>query len=208
MNNINEVNFRRGAAAIAAVAAVTLITRLVLRIQQSEGLIGAVSYMTQYFTILTNAAVLIVMVLIVLQKTLPPRLVRAVVVAIACVGIIYHTLLAHLVDLHGIDLWADHGTHTFVPLLSVIWWFLWAQKPALDWRDPVLWVIWPWLYVVYILTRASFSGFYPYPFLNLPEIGMQALLLNVAGLSLGFVVVGLAISGLARLLPAPRISRY
>ncbi|MFZ5976285.1 MULTISPECIES: Pr6Pr family membrane protein [unclassified Hydrotalea] len=33
------------------------------------------------------------------------------------------------------------------------------------------WLIYPLLYLVYILIRGSFSGFYPYPFVNVLQIG-------------------------------------
>ncbi|WP_224814331.1 hypothetical protein [Hasllibacter sp. MH4015] len=49
---------RKGAALIALVAAITLATRLFLRAQQSDGVLDALSYMSQYFTILTNTITL------------------------------------------------------------------------------------------------------------------------------------------------------
>lgn len=190
---------RRGALGIAFVALVTLIVRFWLRLQQSEGVFDALSYMAQYFTLLTNTLTLVMMAWIAFGRDVSPRIAKAVVLAIVCVGLVYHTLLAHLVSLSGIDLWADHGTHTFVPLLSGLWWVFLAPKPALRWSDLALWVLWPLVYCVYILIRAEGSGFYPYPFLNVPEIGWDGLATSVAGLLLGFIVVGLGLTGLGRL---------
>ena len=195
-------NGKYGAAFIAFVAGVTLITRLALRIEQSNGLLDAVSYMSQYFTILTNAIVFLMMLAIATGKLVRPVIVRTVVIAIACVGLLYHSLLAHLVSLSGLDLLADHGTHTFEPILSVIWWLLWAENPKVRRTDPLLWVAWPLLYTAYILVRASFSGFYPYPFLNFPVLGTTALLINVLVISTGFVIVGFVLSGVGRLIHA------
>ena len=187
---------RTGAAIIACVAAVTLATRLYLRVQQSDGLLDALSYMSQYFTILTNTLTLLMMGWIALGRDLSPRLVKTICIAIVLVGIVYHTLLAHLVSLSGLDLWADHGTHTFVPLLSGLWWISLAPKPGFRLGDIPMWVAWPLIYCAYILIRASFSGFYPYPFLNVPDIGWDGLAISVAGLVVAFVVVGLLMTGL------------
>ena len=133
---------------------------------------------------------------------LPARLVKTITIAIVGVGLIYHVLLAHLVTLSGIDLWADHGTHTFVPLLTGLWWVFLAPKPALRWGDFPMWVAWPIVYCVYILFRASFSGFYPYPFLNVPVIGWNGLFVAVAGLVLGFAAIGLIMTALGRFVPS------
>ena len=193
---------RKGAAVIAFVAIVTLATRLYLRLQQSDGMLDALSYMSQYFTILTNTLTLLMMLWIVLGRDLSARVIKTISIAIVGVGLIYHMLLAHLVTLSGIDLWADHGTHTFVPLLTGLWWIFFAPQPALRWSDIPMWVAWPIIYCVYILIRASFSGFYPYPFLNVPVIGWGGLFGAVAGLVVGFVVIGLVMTVLGRLLPS------
>jgi len=179
-----------------------LAVRLYLRVQQSDGALAAISYLAQFFTILTNAITLLLMVWIALGRPVSSRIVKAVIIAIVCVGVIYHALLAHLVSLNGLDLWADHGTHTFVPILSGLWWIFVAPKPEFRWVDIGLWILWPVVYCIYILVRANYSGFYPYPFLNVPEIGWNGLLVNVAGLLVGFIVVGFLLTGAGRLLGA------
>ena len=117
---------RRGAGAIAAVAGVTLLARVGLRLDRGESLGDALAFMTQFFTILTNALVTGTMALIAAGAQIRARIVLAVVIAIAGVGLIYHAALAHLVSLSGLDLLADHGVHTIVPILSVLWWLAWA----------------------------------------------------------------------------------
>lgn len=98
---------RRGAFIIAVVATVTLLSRFYLRWEQSESALAALSYMAQYFTLLTNTITLILMVWIAMGRNLAPRLIHAVIIAIVCVGLFYHALLAHLVNLSGFELWAD-----------------------------------------------------------------------------------------------------
>ncbi len=189
---------RRGATAVAVAAAITLAARFYLRILQSDGILDALSYMTQYFTILTNAIILLLMLLIALGRTVSPRIVKAFVIAIVCVGLVYHTLLAHLISLTGLDFWSDQGAHTLVPLMSVLWWMFLSPKVGFQRSDIALWVIWPAVYCIYILIRANFSGFYPYPFLNLPEIGWTGLMTSILGILLGFIAIGLLLTAVAR----------
>lgn len=189
---------QRGAGLISAVAAVTLLTRVYLRSDESGGVFAALSYLSQFFTILTNAVVMILMLWIFWGRNLSTRWVKAIVVAIAMVGIVYHFLLAHLVEFEGLAFWADHGVHTAVPALSVIWWIFFAPKPRLHLSDLLIWVAWPLLYCTYILVRANFSGFYPYPFLNLPELGWSGLTLSIGGLVTSFVIIGLLMTIIGR----------
>jgi hypothetical protein len=189
---------QRGAGLISAVAAVTLLTRVYLRSDESGGVFAALSYLSQFFTILTNAVVMVLMLWIFLGRNLSTRWIKATVVAIAMVGIIYHFLLAHLVEFEGLAFWADHGVHTAVPALSVIWWIFLAPKPRLHLSDLVIWVVWPLLYCAYILVRANFSGFYPYPFLNLPELGWSGLAISIGGLLASFVTIGLLMTIIGR----------
>lgn len=192
---------RKAAAFVALVTALTLATRIYLRMDQGDSFGMAVSYLSQFFTILTNSLVLIMTALIALGRDVSPRITKVITIAIIGVGLFYHILLAHLVDNQGLDLLADHGVHTFVPLFTAIWWLILAPKAPFKTTDLGLWIIWPLAYSIYILIRAEFSGFYPYPFLNVPEIGWGGLIINVAGLSVAFIVLGLLLTGLGRLVP-------
>ena len=194
------------AASIVAVAAITLLTRVLLRIDMGETPVEALVYMTQFFTILTNTLVLLVMawIWIAAGQAVSARLMLCVVISITCVGLIYHLLLAHLNPSHGLALASDHGLHTVVPCLTVAWWLLWGEKPALRWFDSLLWIIWPLAYCAYALARAEFSGFYPYPFLNLPSLGSAQLVANLVSMALVFAVVGLALAGLGKVAAAAR----
>ena len=192
----------RGAAlGIAIVAAVTLLTRVYLRTGEDGSVLGAISYLSQFFTILTNAVIMAVMALIAAGRNVSARWVKAAIIAIVIVGIVYHLLLAHLVEFVGLAFWADHGVHTVVPALSLLWWLFLAPKPPFQRFDLGLWVVWPIAYCTYILIRASFSGFYPYPFLNLPELGWNGLAVSIAGLLLSFIVIGLVITAIGKFAP-------
>ena len=191
---------KRIAGAIALIAGATLLLRIVLKFEETGSVFGAVSYLSQFFTILTNTLVFAMSLVVFFGVQVWPRLTQSLTIAIVGVGLVYHTALAHLLDLSGLALLADHGVHTIVPGITLVWWLFVAPKRQFRPSDPIVWVIWPVAYCAYILLRASSSGFYPYPFLNLPELGVGGLVQSIVLLCVAFVVVGLVLSGLSRVI--------
>jgi len=189
---------KRTALAIAAVAAATLLLRIYLASSDHGSVLAAVSYLSQFFTILTNALVMIVMLFIGLGRRVRSDILTVTIVAITCVGILYHTLLAHLWSPQGLAMIADQGVHTVVPVLALIWWLVFADMCAVKWADSLRSAIWPLIYVSYALIRAEFTNFYPYPFLNLTTLGGLGLAKSVLGLSVVFIVLGLIAVAIAR----------
>ncbi|MFT3945398.1 MAG: Pr6Pr family membrane protein [Agriterribacter sp.] len=45
------------------------------------------------------------------------------------------------------------------------------------------------VYLAYILLRGNFSGFYPYPFINVTVLGMKKVLVNAGLLVIFFIVI-------------------
>jgi len=194
-----STNGRIAAVGVAVVTAATLLLRLTLTTGETGSVPAALASMSQFFTILTNTLILITMVALAMGARIAPRVVLAITVAIICVGVIYHAVLAKLWNPQGWVLVADHGVHTIVPLLGFLWWLAFADKRALRWADALVCTVWPIIYCIYILFRASFSGVYPYPFLDVAALGMARVLGNVAGLTAGFVILGLVMLALGRL---------
>lgn len=191
---------RQIAGAIAVVAGLTLVLRVILKFEETRSVFGAISYLSQFFTILTNGFVFLMALAVVLGAAVSPQITKALTIAIVGVGVVYHVALAHLLDLSGLALLADHGVHTIVPAMTLIWWLFFAPKAGFRFGDVILWAIWPLGYCGYILVRASSSGFYPYPFLNLPELGVVGLVQSIAVLCLAFIVIGFALTELAKLI--------
>ena len=73
---------RRAALGIAALAAVTLITRVFLRVDKDGSVIGALSHLSQFFTILTNAVVMVVMTMMLMLMTMILVMMRMVMMTI------------------------------------------------------------------------------------------------------------------------------
>ena len=154
----------------------------------------AVARFLLFFTILTN---LIVATGITSRLIAPahfigryfsrPSVATAVTVYILMVGITYNVVLRGLYKLEGLNRVADEILHVVVPVLYTVFWILFVRKGKLKWKHPIPWLIYPGLYLIYALLRGKLEGFYPYPFINVNELGMQRVLLHSAGIMVLFL---------------------
>lgn len=189
---------RRFAGIIALIAAISLVMRVFLHMDESQSFAATLSYLTQFFTILTNSLVCLALGAVALGKHVRPRLLMSLTISIVAVGLIYHALLAHLRTLHGMDLLADHGVHTFVPALTFLWWLIYAEKEPFRPNYLASWIAWPLLYCLYAVLRAQSSGFYPYHFLDLATLGTVGFIKSITMLALAFIIMGFAMLGISK----------
>ena len=158
-----------------------------------------------FFTILTN-------ILVALALTLPwlapqsragqffdrPSVRTAILAYIVIVAVIYHYLLAKLWHPQGWELLADTIEHVVTPALYVIDWVLFVPKGAVRWKSAVVWLGYPLVYAVYSLIHGAVTGYYPYPFINVGNLGYDKVFINMGVLVLVFLGLGLALIGIDR----------
>lgn len=190
---------------MAILIAATAIAALVAQGVVSAGLAGDASplrviwTMAAYFTVLVNLLVAFHFLRVSVQGRMGTAGWNgAMLVWIVTVGVTYHIALSGLWAPKGMAWWADQGLHTATPVLVVIWWLAFAPKSPLEWRHPWLWAILPLVYCVYALLRGVVTGAYAYPFIDLAALGPLRTALNVAGLTLGFVLGGYGLLVVAR----------
>jgi hypothetical protein len=160
---------------------------------------GVMMY-TGYFTILTNAFCAMVATSIALGPQASanwrwwrqPANITAAAVSILLVGVVYHLLLRKIHHPVGLEYACNIALHYLVPPLFLVLWWRAVPRGALVWRDAWVAFAFPAAYAVYVFARGEIAGVYPYPFFDVLKIGYGAALLNAAGLSVAFVVVGLA----------------
>jgi hypothetical protein len=149
-----------------------------------------------YFTILTNLLVALVLSL----PALAPRSaigrrfgtagVRTMAAAsILLVGLGYVVLLQHLWSPRGAALAADVGLHYVVPVLFAAYWWQAVAMHRLRWRQLPLWTLYPIGYFVLAMARGALTGWYPYPFLDVPRVGLDVALAHGAVLLAVFVAI-------------------
>jgi hypothetical protein len=193
---------RIGAAVVALAALVSLGAQWMVSngLMAGEGQWPVLWRMLGYFTVLANLATLALLGSAAISGRIDAKTAAAITVVMAVVGIGYHALLAGIWAHQGLAWWADQGLHTAVPVLAAMWWVAFAPKAGLVGRDAFKWLVWPIGYAAYALLRGSVSGFYPYPFLDVSKLGLAQSLLNIGVLGLCFVMLGLLLIGIARLI--------
>lgn len=146
-----------------------------------------------YFTIDSNIVVLVVSVLLVLD---PLRhgtwwsVARLnALLAITITGLVFDIVLAPDVHLTGGALIATIGFHYIAPWAAVLGWLIFGPRPAFRWSTIPGAFILPVIWLIYIFTQGAFTDWYPYPFLDVTDIGyvraiVNAILVVVLGLIL------------------------
>ncbi|MCH4553463.1 Pr6Pr family membrane protein [Aestuariibaculum lutulentum] len=144
-----------------------------------------------YFTILTNTivALFFTMKSLNFQKVDYKTWLTPIAVYITVVCVVYQTLLRSVWTPEGFQIIIDELLHSIIPVLTVVYWFLYDGAKHVVWSLIPKWLIYPLVYLIYILTRGMFSGFYPYPFINVLEIGWQQTLINSVLMCLLFLML-------------------
>jgi hypothetical protein len=194
------------AGSLALAALIALIAWLAFAAQTdvsigrglSRGLtvFDAIERMSSYLTNLTVLADAICFACIATRAPSPlgrffrkPPVVTAIVVYMAFVGLAYNLLLRHLWTPSGYRALLNECLHTVLPLLSALYWLVFVPRFHLTLRKCLLWLIYPLCYLAVTLLRGSFSDFYPYPFIDVSELGYPHVFFNAAMLVFGFVIL-------------------
>lgn len=158
-----------------------------------------------FFTILTNtiaAAALMVPVLAprsgvgaFLER---PTVRTAIAGYVVVVGVVYYVLLVGLSHRVGWPLFFEHMLHAVTPPLFVLDWLLFVDKRAVDWRVGLRALAYPLGYVGYTLARGAMTGWYPYPFLDVGDLGYAQVAVNIAGLIAAYLVLEAVLVALGR----------
>lgn len=162
-----------------------------------------------FFTIQSNLLVGLSALLTALQPDVDTPVRRVLrltaLAAITVTGVVYHAVLAGLQDLSGLAWFADQLLHTVVPVLTVLGWVLFGPRGRTGWRVVALSLVFPLAWLLLTLARGGLVGFWPYPFVDVGELGLVQVLLNCVVVAAVFVGVAAAAHGVdGRLGPASR----
>jgi hypothetical protein len=160
-----------------------------------------------FFTILTNIIVSSCASVLALKRNgswysffSKQQTLAAITVYIIVVSLVYNMTLRPLWHPTGLQKIVDELLHTVVPLMFVFFWLFYVPKDKLKFSNVLSWQVFPAVYAVAILFRGSFSGFYPYPFINYATLGFQQVATNIVLLIVVFVVFSLVIICIGRLM--------
>ena len=93
---------------------------------------------------------------------------------------------------------ADTLLHKVTPALFVLDWLLFVPKVELRWTTARDLLVFPIFYGAWTLIHAPFSGFYPYPFVEVPKLGLAQVLINLFALVILLSVTGFLFVALGR----------
>ncbi|MGI8696400.1 MAG: Pr6Pr family membrane protein [Mycobacteriales bacterium] len=205
-------------AATAVVVVVGLVWQLVLIIRGVNVLVDSAGALPSvatrivrffsFFTVESNILVAITAVTLAVAPLRDGRVWRVLrleaLFGITVTGIVYATLLRGVVDLHGAAAVTNALLHYAAPLMAVLGWLLVGPRPRIEETTLVLSLIWPALYVGYSFAHGAATGWYPYPFIDVTQLGYVTVVRNGVGLILLLVGVGAVYLWLDRRL---RVSR-
>jgi len=138
-------------------------------------------------------------------STVAPGVKRAFVMMISVTMVVYHFILlsagfemvAAAAIVHTVP---DILVHYVTPSLFILDWLLFDEKNRVRWFDPLLWLALPFAYVVFIMFRAEIGGEipylysrFPYPFLDIDNLGLSMVLIINSAMMIGFIVLGYVI---------------
>jgi hypothetical protein len=153
-----------------------------------------------FMTILTN---IIVALTYILPLALPlskagrffakPNTQSAVCMYIVMVCLGYHFMLAKLYVLTGLQYYVDRGLHYVIPIIYILFYLLFVKKGTLAYRHIYKWLIFPFVYLVYVLIRGLITNEYPYPFLNFSKHETNKVFTSIGVLFAGYIIMSLLI---------------
>lgn len=199
-------------ALVAVVALSGVVMELTIAVADGPGEAGSMAErlvrLFSYFTVLSNIAIgAVSAVLAVDPRRDGPGFRVARLDALLCIavtGVVYNTVLRGIVELSQAGAVSNFLLHVASPLAAVVVWLLVGPRPRIDTRTVLLSVLAPVLWIVYTFVRGAVVDWYPYPFLDVIEIGLGRALLNAGVVAVLFLVLA---SGLrwvdGRLRPAP-----
>lgn len=173
----------------------TVILQLVLIIinRQASIVETLIRYFT-FFTILSNILVAFVFTAESLQSNLLMFFAKsntqvAIAVYIFVVGFVYNTILRFIWQPKGWDKVADELLHLVIPIVYILFWYFKFSKQTINYKSIFDWLLFPMIYIIVVMIRGYFSNYYPYPFLNVSDLGFAKVLYNAIYMTLFFVIV-------------------
>jgi hypothetical protein len=160
-----------------------------------------------YFTIDTNILVALSFTLIALNNNsrlgrffAKPSTVTAITAYIIIVGITYNVFLRSTWNPQGLQKLVDELLHSVIPIVYVIFWVAFVPAEKLKWKFALPWLIYPIVYMIYAIIFGAITKFYPYPFVDVNELGYNKAMINGGLVLLTMLLLSLALIGTGKIM--------
>jgi hypothetical protein len=120
-------------------------------------------------------------------------------------GVVYMLLLSGLEEALQTQIpWVNVVLHYIMPVVAFLDWAADPPEHGITFRRALIWLAYPFLYLVYSLSRGPLAGWYPYPFLDPARAGGYA---GVALYAAAITVTTLILIGLLVWIGRRRVGR-
>lgn len=169
---------------------------------------ATVSGLLPYFTIQSNVAYGVFAGWAAFRdRTAPAALKGAVTLYVAITGLVYHLVLTNPasgfsvgpVDRTPTEAIGNQLLHTIVPLLAVLDWLIFDQRRRFRWRYAAYWLAFPLGYLGFALVRGLITHTYPYPFIDVRDLGYDGVALSAVFFAAAFWLLGLGFVAIDRI---------
>lgn len=178
-------------------------------LQRGGGAFDATLNSLTYYTILSNLLVAMTMTAVTAHRwpggARPDQsFLGAVTLSILITFVVFWTVLSDGWSPQGLRWTSDRIMHGVVPVLVVAFWFVFAPKSELRWRDALVWPAFVAAYGVFALVFGGMTGKYHYFFLDVHKEGWSRVARNSAVLMVAFSAMGALMIGAGRLVERRR----
>lgn len=167
----------------------------------------------QYFTIQSNLLLAVVLGWSVVadatgRRGPSPWLVGGATFFVTITFLVYNTILVPGGGEDAVLLFSGYPAsdllHVVAPVLALLDWVLDREHPGFAVRRSLLWLVYPFVYMLVSELVGARSGFYPYFFMDPNAIGVQNVVLFFVVLFPAFALLALAFAGADRALGRSR----
>ena len=183
--------------AFAATAIVAMTYQFAVGLS-NESRFAAANFFS-FFTIQSNilgVAALFALVLVPRARRTPlfDGVRSAAVLYMAITGVVFALLLAGLQEeLQTSENWVNFVVHKLMPVVLFADWLVDPPRHRLPWWTVAAWLAYPLAWLGYTLVRGEAEDWYPYPFVDVSELGYGGVLARSLGLAAGFALAGAAL---------------
>ncbi len=166
-------------------------------LEKGRTLAGSFVQLLSYFTIQSNILVAFSLTAVLLfPKTGAGRFfskvstATAIAVYITIVSLVYNLVLRPFWHPKGFYKPIDELLHLVVPIMYILYWLFLLPKQGLMWKQLSGWLLFPFIYLIYIILRGAATGLYPYFFVDVKTFGYAQVAVNSFFLLLVFALFG------------------
>ncbi len=158
----------------------------------SRGVLDPLHFFS-YFTIESNLLIAAVFLALAWRRNAPRStsvdLLRGgAVVYMTITGVVFSVLLANT-NVDTAVPWVNDVVHSLMPIVAVADWLLDPPVTRLSYRQGLLWLSYPAVWLAYTLVKGPMVGKYPYPFLDPANGGYGTVALYSLAILVGMTVV-------------------